>query len=75
MYNPIEEPQWDDVKKWASAQAEDLLVKLKTPRLDHADTQFHRGALFALDELLKLEGKKPAPVVEAGPSYWPDRME
>lgn len=69
MYNHDEEPQWRDIKRWASAKAEDHLQRLKTPRLDHADTQYHRGALFALEELLRLESEKPAPVVEAGPGY------
>lgn len=68
-------PEWDEVKVEISARAEECQAKLKTPRLDHQDTQFYRGALWILEELSELDQKRPAPVVETGPGYWPDTLE
>lgn len=75
MGNGYKEPEWEEVIAWQSAKVADCLERLKTPRLDLPDTQFYRGALWILEELEQLNEAKPAPVVEAGPGYWPDPLE
>jgi hypothetical protein len=62
-------PEWAAIEDWAKHRLTEELSALKSPSSDYGKTQFVRGRIAVLEEMLSLPELKEVPESELFASY------
>jgi len=55
----VTSPTWRSIQKWAEEEIENIHLDLETPQLDPDETEYLRGKIAALRNLIDLTAEQP----------------